>query len=71
MKVFVATVSTYYEVMAVATTEAEARQLAAKKAHQFLKDRESITEDTKTPSKVAEYFGVHVTEVEIGSAVFS
>jgi hypothetical protein len=71
MKVFVATVPTYYEVMAVAETEAEARRLAAKKAHQFLKDREALTEDTDTPSKVAEYFGINVTGIEIGSAVFS
>lgn len=69
MKVFVATVSTYYETMAVATTEKEARTLAARKAYEFLKRADAIRPETSSPAKVADYFGINVTEVEVGSAV--
>lgn len=69
MNVFVATISTYYETMAVAATEAEARRLAAQRAYEFLTDADAIQPETSSPAKVADYFGVTVTEVEVGSAV--
>lgn len=70
MKVFVATIPTYYETMAVATTEAEARRLAAKYAYEFLKGADAVRPETSSPKKVEEYFGIVVTEVEVGSATF-
>lgn len=68
MKVFVATIPTYYETMAVATTEREARRLACEMAYEFLKGADAIRPDTSSPEKVGEYLGITVTEVEVGSA---
>ena len=69
MKVFVATIPTYCETLAVATTEDEARTLAGRKAHEYLKRRGAIRPETNTPAKCIEYFGADVTECEIGKAV--
>ena len=70
MKVFVATIPTRYETMAVALTEVEARRIAAEYAHKFLSDVDALMDETETPEKVLDYFGCCVTEVEIGSANF-
>lgn len=70
MKVFVATIPTRYEVIACATTEEEALSLAAKFAYNHLLEIGAIIEATETPEKLLEYFGRHVTELEIGSASF-
>jgi hypothetical protein len=68
MEVFVATIPTYYETMAVATTEAEARRLVAKEAYEYLKAAKALRPETSSPAKCAEYFGVTVTVVKVGSA---
>lgn len=70
MKVFVATIPTRYETMAVATTEVEARRVASEYAHKFLFDAGALCEETDTPTKILNYFGCCVTEIEIGSANF-
>ena len=70
MKVYVATIPTRYETMAVALTEVEARRIAAEHAYNFLKEVDATTDDTDSPEKVLDYFGSCVTEVEIGSANF-
>lgn len=68
MKVFVATIPTYYETLAIATTEAEARRLVAKRAFDYLKAADAVQEETSSPAKVADYFGITVTEIEMGTA---
>ena len=70
MKVYVATIQTRYETMAVALTEDEARRIASEYAHKFLSDVDALTDETNTPEKVLDFFGSCVTEVEIGSANF-
>jgi len=71
MKVYVATVPTKYETMAVALTEAEAVRLASEWAYQYLSDVGAKTYHTDTPQKVLDYLGSNVTEVELGSATFA
>ncbi|QBJ00260.1 hypothetical protein SEA_PHARAOH_72 [Mycobacterium phage Pharaoh] len=66
MKVFVATIETRYETMAVAETEAEAIRLAGEKAVEFLKTTSS---PIRTSQEAIDYLGVTVTEVAVGSAV--
>jgi hypothetical protein len=67
MKVFVATIPLYYEVIAVADSKEKAIRLASVAAHKDLVQSGSITEDTDTPRKVAEYFGVKVYAMEMNS----
>ena len=67
--VFVATVDTRYEVMAVAATEDEAVRLASEHAYQWLQARGALGRED-TPAMVADYFGVRVTAVTVGTAVF-
>lgn len=68
--VYVATIETYYEVMAVAGTEAEARELACKQAVKYLRKAGALTSENNTPAKIADWFGVTVTRVPVGTAVY-
>lgn len=70
MIVYVATIPLKYEVIAVAETEAQAIDLATRKAHEFLKDAFVLTDETDTPQKIGEYFGVAVTRIAVGTAAF-
>ncbi len=70
MKVFVATIPTYDETIAVALSEDEARRLASEHACKYLHDVGAASDKTDSPEKCEEYFGVRVTEVEIGEATF-
>lgn len=65
MKVYVATIPLYYEVMAVATTEAAAIQKVSEKAYEDLSDCGQTDSNTDSPAKVADYFGVNITVVTI------
>lgn len=69
MHVYVAIVPLRYEIMAVAESPDEAIELASAKALQFLRESNAVTMDTNTASKVAEYFGVNVTQIKLGTAV--
>lgn len=69
MKVYVTTIDTYYETMAVATTEAESRRLAADKAFEYLTRADAIQSMTDTPQKILDFFGVRTVEIEVGTAV--
>lgn len=69
MKVYIATVDTNYETIAVANTEADAIRLAAQRAWEFLRDANALYPDTETPEKVAEYFGIYAMEIEVGTAI--
>lgn len=69
-KVYVATVPTYYEIMAVARTADDAIRIASAKAVEYLRSCDAvIVGETDTPEGVADYYGVHADEVEIGTAV--
>ena len=65
MKVYVATIPLYYEVMAVAATEAAAIQKVSEKAYEDLSDCGQTDSETDTPDKVADYFGVTVTALTV------
>lgn len=65
MKLFVATIETRYEVMAVAETADEAERLASEKAFDFLQGGRLVFD---SPEEVIDYFGVNVTEIELGTA---
>lgn len=69
--VFVATVDTRYQIMAVAETYQGARRLATEKALAWLQANQvsSTLWKNATTLDVADYFGVNVTEIPIGSAV--
>jgi hypothetical protein len=67
MRVYVATIPTKYEIVAVATTESDARYLAAEHAKTYLAD---VGIHYDNADKVLEYFGCCVTEIEIGTAKF-
>ena len=72
-KVFVATIDTYYAVVAVAETYGMAEFLAGEKAFEFLTrngDSPFWSKEKNTIQDVIEYFSVTVTEVEVGSATF-
>ncbi|AHJ86439.1 hypothetical protein 40AC_76 [Mycobacterium phage 40AC] len=66
MQLFVATIETRYQTMAVAKTAGEAIRLASIRAFEFL--QQAGTEFTG-PEQIIEYFGVTVTEVPLGGAV--
>ncbi|QBP31093.1 hypothetical protein SEA_REFUGE_75 [Mycobacterium phage Refuge] len=68
MKVFIATVDTYYQTMAVAETAEEATRLAVVRAQAFLAEREHIM-GTATQEEFVEYYGVNLTEIEVGTAI--
>jgi hypothetical protein len=70
MKVFVSVVPTYDEIMGVGSTEQEAILVASRKACEYLHDTGHVRDYTDTPEKVAEYFGVFATEIEVGEATF-
>ncbi len=67
MKVFVATIPLYYEVIAVADSKEKAIRLASQQAYENLVAAGVTNEDTDTPRKVAEYHGVKVYEMEMNS----
>jgi hypothetical protein len=66
--VFVATVETRYEVVAVGETEDQARP--AELALKYLDKTVGLDDDTDTVEKVADYFGINVTKVNVGTACF-
>lgn len=68
--VWVAHVPTSYAVIGVGRTRAEAIRVASRRAWEFLRDRGCLMDETRTPAKVAEWFGVSATRVEIGEGVF-
>jgi hypothetical protein len=70
MRVYVATIDTRYEVMAVATTAKEARQLVAKQALEYLRQG-GHTPEHNSIKAVLDYFEPCVTELEIGTADFT
>ncbi|UJD20914.1 hypothetical protein SEA_ZIMMER_76 [Mycobacterium phage Zimmer] len=67
MKLFIATVDTRYQAMSVAETAEEATRLAVVCAQEFLAETGHIMA-TATHEEFVEYFGVNVTELELGSA---
>lgn len=69
MKVYVAIVRTKYEIMGVAQTADDAIRIASEKALEYLRSCDYVDDETDTPEGVAEYYGVHADEVEIGTAV--
>lgn len=65
--VYVATIPTYYETLAVAETEDKARRLAGRHALGYLRAQDIYR--FRTVAEVLDYFGCHVTECKInGSA---
>jgi hypothetical protein len=66
--VYVATVDTRYEIMAVATTEADAIRIACEKALEWLKAQDAVSDETDTVEKIADYFGVFATKLAMNSA---
>lgn len=69
-QVFVATIDTNYEVMAVAYTKKVAVTEACRMAYRYLRDVGALSDQTNTLAKIEEYFGVTVTVLNIGSAGF-
>ena len=67
--VWVAHVDTFYRVVGVGVTQAEAIKVASARAWEFLRDRDCLTDETATPAKVAEFFGVSAVRVGVGEAV--
>ncbi len=67
MRVYVVTIPTKYEIMAVGSTEEHARNLAAVKALEYLTE---VGVYYDSPDAVLEYLGCNVTEIEIGTAAF-
>ncbi|QXN73915.1 hypothetical protein SEA_EAGLEPRIDE_80 [Mycobacterium phage Eaglepride] len=73
---FIATVQTSYPVIALAETYAEARTLAGEKALEFLRQSgfefAESTRYSEAPGEsvegIAEYFGITVYEVPVGTA---
>jgi hypothetical protein len=66
MKVYVAAIPLKYEVIAVASTEATAIEMASRKAFADLKKAKQIHSEINTPARLADYFGVNVTAVTVG-----
>jgi len=66
-RVYVATIDTRYEVIAVATTELKARQAAAMKAMAYLRQNgcSSSSSDWDTVEKMDDYLGITVTVVTL------
>lgn len=70
--VYVATVDTRYEIVAVAETEAEAIQVAATKALEYMRSWDAITPgENDTVEGIIEWFGIGATRVEMGTAVYA
>ncbi|AXH48845.1 hypothetical protein SEA_STEAMY_71 [Mycobacterium phage Steamy] len=70
MKVFVARIPTYYEVLAVSETPEGARKLASEKALAYLVSVDAAEAGvTDTAERVAEYFGVNVCELGMETAI--
>lgn len=69
--VYVAEIDTSYSVIAVAETEQDAIDLVSRKALSFLRSAKAITSSTNTAKKVADYFGVNVTRIAVGTAEFT
>lgn len=65
MIVYVATVPTYYQIMAVATTEAAAIRAAGIKALEYLKQLNAESDGFDTVEKVIDYFAVYATQVQL------
>ena len=65
--VFIATIPTYYETVAVASTEAQARRLAGRHALRYLKVQGVIK--FKTVAEVIDYFGCNVLECKVNGSV--
>jgi hypothetical protein len=69
MKVFVATIDTYYQAMAVASDMNEAKRLVCERALEYLTAVDAVDEGvTDTVERIEEYFGVAITEIEVGTA---
>ncbi|AEK07351.1 hypothetical protein PBI_MYXUS_80 [Mycobacterium phage Myxus] len=66
-QVYIATISLFYQVVAVAETEEEARRLACEEGYSYLKSVHGDLGYTD-PAYVAEYFGCTVQEFVVGSA---
>ena len=64
--VYIATISTHEETIAVAATPEDAWHLATKSALRYLVDR-GVTEFT-TQQEVADYFSVNITTILLNSA---
>jgi hypothetical protein len=64
--VYVVTIETYYQVMAVDTNRDKAIRLAASKALEYLKD--AGVSDFKTQKQIIDYFSPSITKIEIGTA---
>lgn len=70
---YVAEINTYYGVVGLADTEAEAVRLAAVKAKEYLDQVEGCDPDTHElweVEKIISYFDPRVTVLEMGSAQF-
>ena len=67
--VWVADVDTWYRAVGVGVTQAEAIKVASARAWEFLRDCDCLTDETATPAKVAEFFGVSAVRVGVGEAV--
>lgn len=65
--VFIATIPTYYETVAVGSSAAEARRLAGRHAFKYLKEQ-GVTE-FKTIAEVVDYFGCNVLECKVNGSV--
>jgi hypothetical protein len=68
--VYVAIVPTHYEIIGVADTEAGAIRAACEKALSYLTEAGAVCSDTETAEKIAEYFGVSATRLDMGTAAF-
>ena len=74
MTIYVATISTDYEVMAVANTAKEATHLAAELALKYINDggpRHRAPPEMTTVEQVMDYFDPQITELEIGTAAYT
>ncbi|QGJ90221.1 hypothetical protein PBI_SHEAKEIRA_75 [Mycobacterium phage SheaKeira] len=67
MILFVATVDTRYQTMAVAKTADKAIELAVARAQEYLGETGHLMAKA-TQQEFVEYFGVNVTEIELGTA---
>jgi hypothetical protein len=67
MIVYVATIPTRYETVAVGSTEHNARRLAGRHALKYLKAN-GVTE-FKTVAEVVDYFGCNVVECKVNGSV--
>ena len=65
--VFIATIPTYYETVAVGSTEDKARRLAGRHALKYLKDM-GVTE-FNTVAQVVDYFGCNVVQCKVNGSV--